>query len=132
LLSKVQLRAREVMVGHQHLQPQGIGLVHALDAGDAVVHGDQDVGALLVYALRDRRSQAVAIDHAIGYEVVHVRRTQQAHAAYGHRAGGGAVAVVVGDDADALALGDRIGQQAGRGLHPQEAVWRQQAGQAIV
>ena len=46
-----QLRAGQVVVGHQHLQAQRVGRGHAFDAGDAVVHGDQQVGAARLHAL---------------------------------------------------------------------------------
>ena len=36
--------AGQVMVGDQHLHAQAVGFGHAFHAGDAVVHGDKDVG----------------------------------------------------------------------------------------
>ncbi len=127
-----QLRAGQVVIGHQHLQAQRIGRGHAFDAGDAVVHGDQQVGAVLLDALRDRRSEAVPVDHAVGHEVVEFARAQQLQAAQGDRAGGGAVAVIVGHHAQLVAGRDAVGQQHGRFLQAFHAGGRQQAGQPIV
>ena len=44
--------AGQVVVGHQHRSPRAWRVGHALDAGDAVVDGDQHVGA----AAADARS----------------------------------------------------------------------------
>ncbi len=90
----------QVVVGHQHLQAQARAARHALKAGDAVVHRDQHVGAAGLDALGNRCGQAVAVDHAVGHDVADLFGAQQAQAANAHRAGGGAVAVVVGHDAD--------------------------------
>ncbi len=57
---------------------------------------------------------------------------QQAQAAHRHGAGGGAVAVVVGHDAQATVLRQGVGQQAGGRLYALQARRGQQAGQAIV
>jgi hypothetical protein len=42
-----QLGGGQVVVGHQHLQAECARAGHALDAGNAVVDGDQHVGARL-------------------------------------------------------------------------------------
>ena len=39
------LRARQMMIGHQHAHAEAVGLRDALDRGDAVVHRDEDVGS---------------------------------------------------------------------------------------
>jgi hypothetical protein len=65
-----QLGAGQVVVGDQHLQAARLGGGHAVDAGDAVVHGDQHVGAAVGHALGNGRREAVAVDHAVGHQVV--------------------------------------------------------------
>ena len=127
-----QLGAGQVVVGDEDLQAQRLGLGHALHAGDAVVHGDEHIGAAFGHPAGDGRGEAVAIGHAVGHEIVHVGSPQQAQAAHAHGAGGGAVAVVVGHDAKALVLRHGIGQQARGGVDAFESRWGQQPTQAIV
>ena len=122
----------QMVVGHQDLQAQLFGVGHALHAGNAVVHGDQHIGAGIEHALRNRRGQAIAIDHAVGHQIAHMFGTQQAQAAQGHSAGGGAVAVVVGHDAQLLVPGDGVGQQHGSFACAHQRGGRQETGQAIV
>ena len=122
----------QVMVGHQHLQPQGARAGDAVKTGDAVVNRDQHVGAAVLDALRDRRGQAVAVDHTVGHDVVHVLGAQQAQAAYAHGAGGGAVAVVIGHDAEFFVGRDRVGQQPGGLDQSPHLARRNQARQTIV
>ena len=56
--------------------------------------------------------------HAVGHGVHHVARAQQAQATHAHRTRGGAIAIEITDDQDALVAGDRRGQQFNRRLHP--------------
>ena len=130
-----QRGAGQVVVGDEHLQAQGLGLGHAFHAGNAVVHGDEHIGAAFGHAPGDGCGEAIAVGHAVGHQVVHVLRTQQAQAAHAHGAGGGAVAVVVGHDDEALVFRHGIGQQAGGGvdaLHAFFTAGGQQPGQAVV
>jgi hypothetical protein len=122
----------QVVVGDQHVDAARAGVRDAREARDAVVHRHQQVGlrharrverARVVGAVvaagevDDRRRQAVAVQLAVGHDVRQPRAVGAQHlqAAQRDRAGGGAVAVVVGHDDDALVLLDRVGQQA-RGL----------------
>jgi hypothetical protein len=128
---------RQVVVGHQHRQAVRARMRHAVEAGDAVVHRDQQVRAALAVRQRqihDGGREAVAVDRAVGYHVAHAARrgAQHRQAAQGHGAGGGAVAVVVGHDADALPRIDRVGQQAGGVVDALERGRRQQPRQAVV
>jgi hypothetical protein len=83
-------------------------------------------------AFGNRCRQAVAVAHPVGHDVVGMAGTEQPQAAQADRAGGGAVAVVVGHDAQAPVGGDRVGQQPGRVCTAAQAVGRQQAVQAVV
>ena len=121
-----------MVVGHQHLQAQRLRRLHARHAGDAVVHGDQHIRALRVHTLGNGWGQAVAVDHAVGHQIAHVARPQHAQATYAHGAGGRAVAVVIGHDAQALVLRDGVGQQLGRFRGAQHARRGQQQVQRVV
>ena len=127
-----QFAAGQVVVGNQDLQPQFLGAAHTFHAGNAVVHGDQQLGALRGHALGNRAGEAIAIDHAVRHQIAHIARAQQAQATQRHSAGGGAIAVVVRHDADGLCAGDGVGQQSRGLVHAQQRGWGQQAGQGIV
>ena len=91
-------------------------------------------GCLSKRQVDDRRRQPVAVHRAVGHHVVQRagRGAEQRQAAQRHGAGGGAVAVVVGDDADALPRGDRVGQQPRRGVAALQRGRRQQLRQRVV
>ena len=107
---------------------------HAFETGNAVVHGQQHVGALLQGQVDDGRREAVAVHGAIGHDVEQRARhgAEQAQAAQRNGTSGGAVAVVVGDDAEALLCSDGIGKETRRGLRAEQFGRRQQARQAVV
>ncbi len=121
-----------MVVGYQDLQTQGLCLRNTLHAGDAVVNRDQDICARLLNTLRNGGCEAIAIDHAVGHDIAHVLGTQHAQAAQANRAGRGAVAIVVGHNAQAFLSGDGIGQQDGSGFCAFQCIGRQQLGQTIV
>ncbi len=66
--------ARQVVVGDDHFDAAPVGFDHAVDAGDAVVDGDDDVGRLFARGQRDDLGrQAVAVLEAVGHDVVDLR-----------------------------------------------------------
>ena len=129
---------RQVVVGDQHPQPGRTRMRHAGMAGDAVVHRHQHVGPLpgllRQRQVDDGRRQPVAVHRAVGHHVAQRGwlGPQQRQAAQRHGTGRGTVAVVVGDDADALALFDGVGQQPAGGGVALERIRGQQAAQAVV
>jgi hypothetical protein len=121
--------ARQVVVGDDDVDAAPVRFHHAVDAGDAVVDRDDDVGRLFAAGeFDDFRRQAVAVHHAVGHDVVDVG-AHRAQAAQGGGAGGGAIAVVVGDDGHFLARANRVGQEHGRGVDVFQAARRYQRGQ---
>ena len=88
-----------MVVGDQHLHAQTLRRRHTLHAGDAVVNGDEHISARIFYALGNGRCQAVAIDHPVGHDVADLLGAQHAQAPKTHSASSGAVAIVVGHDA---------------------------------
>ena len=127
-----QLRARQVVVGDQHAQPGGLGRGHAVDAGDAVVHGDQQLRAFLQGDRDYLRGQPVAVFEAVRHQVVDPGRAEQAQGQHADAAGGGAVGVEVADVEDALALLQGVDQQLDGGVDALEHAVRDQSRQALV
>ncbi|MNU84249.1 hypothetical protein D3C71_739620 [compost metagenome] len=120
--------ARQVVVGDDHADAGRVGGGHAVHAGDAVVHRDDDVGlagAVLASQVHHGGGQAVAGLETVGDQEVHVR-AHGGQGAQSHRARGGAVAVVVGHDEQFLAGLDCVGQHAGGVRGMRQAGGRQQ------
>ena len=124
-----ELFAGQVMVGHHHLPAAGARGGDAGMAGDPMVDGQQQVRRQRRNLLHQRRRQAVAVHHAVGHRVDHVAGAEHPQPAHRHRAGGGAVAVEVGDHQDPVAVGDGLGQQPCRRLDAAHAGRRRQPGQ---
>ena len=90
-----------MMVGDDHIQPDGGSEVHLLVAGDAAVHGDHQRGALVPQALDGLLGQAIALldpagnmpqaADAAAFEIVHQQNR-----------GSDAVHVVVAEHGDGL------------------------------
>ncbi len=106
-----QFRARQVVVGDQHLEPRGFRRLDAVHAGDAVVHRHQQVGTLLQGHADDLRGQAVAVLEAVRHQVIDPGRAEHAQGQHADAAGGGAVGVEVADDENPLAALQGIHQQ---------------------
>jgi len=93
--------ARQVMVGDQGGDAQFPSPGHAFEAGDAVIHGDDQIRLALGGEVHDGRREAIAQGETVRHQVVHrgaATGGQQAQGADAEGAGGGAVAVVVGHD----------------------------------
>ena len=99
-----QLGARQVVIGNQHSQPRGLSCGHALDAGNTIVHGDQQLRLALKRHRNDFRGQAIAILETIGYQVIDMCCAEHAQPQHTDRAGGGTIGIEVADDQHALAL----------------------------
>ena len=126
-----QLVAGQVVVGDDGgdaVLPRG---GHAFDAGDAVIHGDQQVGLHAGGQFDDGRGEAVAVFEAVGNQVADLgpEGPQGAHA---HGTGGGAVAIVVGDDDHARTRLDGVGEDLRGVMHALELGGGQQGLQAVV
>ena len=127
-----QLGAGQVVVGDQHSQTRRLGRRHTLDAGNAVIHGNQQLRRTLKRHRDNFRGQAVAIFEAIGHQVIDVRRTQHAQTEHPNCAGGGTVGIEVAHDQHALALLQPQHQQIDRRLHALELLIRNQPRQAFI
>ena len=121
-----------MVIGDQGLQPQLGGAGHAFHAGNAVVYCDQHVCALRLHAVRDRSREPITIDHTVWHEIAHLASAEQLQAAHADGAGRGAIAVVIGHDAQPFVCGNRIGQQTRRLQAAFHGRGRQKLGQPIV
>ena len=124
----------EMVVGDDDGHAGSARMGHAFEAGDAVVDGEQCIGALLHRQVDDGRCQAIAVHRAVGHDVGKRagRGAEEGQASQCDDAGGGAVAVVVGHDADAAAGADGLGEQLGRRARAEQARGWQQAGKRVV
>ncbi len=127
-----QLLTRQMVIGNQYLHAGRLGRRHPGDAGDAVIHRDQKLGAAGHRQLDDLGGKAVSELEAVGHQKIDVTATHGAQGQHAQRRAGGAVAVEVTDDEDPLLGGQRIGQQRHRLLHAKQALgWQQRAGAAL-
>ncbi len=131
-IGRRQLVAGQVMVGDQHPHPGRLGCRDAIDAGDAVVDGDQQVGFALRGDGNDFGRQPVAVLEAIGHQIIDMRRPQLTQAEHADAARGGTVGIEVADEQDALALFQRLDQQLDRGIDALELLIRNQPRQPLV
>ncbi len=120
----------QVMIGDEHLDAALLRRRHAVDAGDAVVHGDDQVRLPPGGDGDDLRRQAVAVLEAVGHDVVDMLGAHQAQCPHRQGAAGGAVAVEVGHDHDAPLGAQALMEQLDRridaleGVNPGQAVQR--------
>ena len=127
-------RRRQVVVGDQHFDAACRGRGDAVVAGDAVVDGDDQPRRHRGGCVDDLRREPVAVLEPVRDEEIDdgAHRREPAHA---DGARGGAVGVVVGDDHDLLAAGDRVGEARGGGvdpLHRRERRQRREVGVELV
>ena len=94
--------ARQVMVGNQYFNAQLTRPLYPGHAGNAVVHGNNDVRLALRCQLDNFRRQAIAVLKAVGDDEVHLA-AQHGQALYRNRAGGCAIGIVIGHHQHALA-----------------------------
>ena len=93
-----------MVIGHQHIEPGLFRRGNPLDAGNAVVHGDQQLRLALQGHRDDFRGQAVAVLEAVGHQIINMGGAEHAQPQHTDRTGGGAIGIEVADDEDALAL----------------------------
>ncbi len=120
------------MVGHQDLEPGSLGRRDALDAGDAVIHGHQQIRLALQGHGNDLGRQAIAIFETVGYQIVHMRGAELTQTQHAHRTGGGTVGVEVADEEDALTPLQSPDQEVDRRLDALELTVRNQPRQPLV
>ena len=113
------------MICDQDLQTQSLCLRNALDAGNAIVDGNEHISPRLLHTLCNGGRQTIAIHNAIGHDVAHLLRAQHAQTPKADCTGCCAVAIVVGHDAKSLVACNGIGQQNSCRLVPFQGVRRQ-------
>ncbi|MNH98267.1 hypothetical protein D3C73_509860 [compost metagenome] len=127
-----QFVAGQVVIGNQHLEPGLFRCSHAFDAGDAVIHGNQQMRLALQRDCDDLRGQAVAVVETVRHQIIDMRRPQQTQTQRAHGAGRCAVGIEVTDDQNALALFERRHQQVHGGINALELLERNQPRQTLV
>ena len=121
-----QLLTRQMVIGNQYLHAGRLGRRHPGDAGDAVVHRDQELGAAGHRQLDDLRGEAITELEAVGHQKIDVATAHGAQGQHAQRRAGGAVAVKVTDDENAFLRRQRLGQQRHRLRHAEQTLGRQQ------
>jgi hypothetical protein len=97
-----------MVVGHQHLQTERLGLRHTLHTGNAVVYRDEHIGTAVFHTMCDGWCQSIAIDHAVRHDVAHMLRAQQTQPTHSDCTCGSTVAVIVSHHAQVFVLCHRI------------------------
>jgi hypothetical protein len=120
-----------MVVGDDHLQPQGLRPRHAGEAGNAVVHREQNLCAARRRHVGQLGREAVAVLEAVGHQKIH-RRAHALQAFHAHGAGGGAIGIVIGHNQNVFPRQHRIGQPRGRFGAAFEALVRQKAGELVL
>ncbi|MNM34939.1 hypothetical protein D3C81_456000 [compost metagenome] len=121
-----QLLAWQVVIGNQYPHPGRLGRRHPGNAGDAVVHRDEELGAAGHRQLDDLGGEAIAELETVGHQKIDVMTPHGPQGQHAQGRAGGAVAVEVTDDEDALLRRQGIRQQGHRLLHAEQALGRQQ------
>ncbi len=103
---------------------------HALDARDAVVDGDEQIGPARGGEVHQLRRKPVTEHPAVRNEVVHAR-AEGGERAHADGAGAGAIGVVIGDDEDAFLRRDRVRKERGRALAAEHRLRRREAREAV-
>ena len=117
-----------MMIGDDDVDAKLSGACHALDAGNAVVDGDDDVGVVcLSGCIHDGGRQTVAELETIGHDELSLT-AHHGKTSDGDRAGCGAVAVVVGNNRDALVALNGVSQKRGGLLRTLQRGRRQKCG----
>ena len=98
-----KLGAGQMVVGDDDVDAELRGMAHGFGGGDTVVDGEEHVGARRACGeqVDHGAGEAVAVMDAVRHEVVGLH-AHHAESSDRHGAGGGAVAVVVGDDGHAF------------------------------
>ena len=109
-----QGRAGQMMIGNQHLHAERPGGQDSVVTGNAVIHRDQQIRALLGSDGDDLRGQAIAMHKAVGHHITHLRCAQGAQGPHRQGATGRPVGVKIGDDHDPLPLPESGIQQVHR------------------
>ena len=118
-----------MVIGDEHFHAERVRGLDPGVRGDAVVHRDQEVGALVRELRDERRRQAVAVAHAVRHAHARIGVAEPRELAQDERRAGGAVRVEVADDEDARAALDVRGKQFGRRADAVERRDRQQGAQ---
>ena len=100
-----------MMIGDEHPHALRTRRRDTGDAGNATVHRDQQIGALLRGHSDDLRRQSVTEIEAVRDEIANLLTTHQTQGAHGQGTAGRAVGIEIADHQNALAFGQGLLQQ---------------------
>ena len=106
-----------MVIGDQHPHPQRPGDLDTLQAGDAIVNGQEDIGLPLGGQGDDFRRQAVPVLETIRYQVTRSLQPQGPKSAHSQGAGRCAVGIIIADDHQGLTLLDGLDEAKSHGLY---------------
>ena len=114
-----------MVVGNHHLHPHFLGMRHAVNAGDAIIDGDEEVWFAtwgLRHQINNGGGEPVTQFETIRYKVIQLVRlyAQQTQAFHRNGTGRGAIRIIVRDNADFTVLDNGVCQQARSSFHPFE------------
>ena len=126
-----KFRPRQMVIGNQHCDSALVCFRHAFHAGNAVIHGDQEIRLASGGKTHNFRSEPIAVFKTIRHQILNLR-AETLQTEHANRTGGGAIGIVIGHDQQTLLRRDRIGQHTGHVCAMEQPVEGEQAGQAGV
>ncbi len=110
-----------MVIGHDHFYAATVRLGDAIDTGNAVINGDDNVRRFFTLRqIDDFRCQTVTVFESVRHNEIDLC-TKCAQTAQCDGAGRRAVAIVVGNDNQSLARSNRVGQECGCRINMQQA-----------
>ena len=125
-----QRSAGQMMIRDQYLDAMTVGYRYAVNTGNTVVDGQQQVGRTACRNLDDLRRQSVAEPEAIRNQVIDLSESEFAQAADDQCRAGRAISIEIADD-DHLAVAV-FQQQIDASFDPRQCPHRQQVPERVV
>jgi hypothetical protein len=122
----------QMVIGHQHRDAEAVGVLHPGEAGDPVVHRDDEPRPQGGGRVHHRGAQSVAVGEAARDQVGDGGRPEGAQAEHRQRAAGGPIGVVVADHQNGPSRPQGGGQHRHGPLDPGKGAVGQQSAEAQV
>ena len=125
-------RARQMVVGDEHVDAGGARRGDTLEAGDAVVDREQQVRLRALGEIDDLGRESVTELETVRHQETDLGGTERAQTEHGDRGTGGAIGVEVAHHDDASLTRQCVGQQLGGLVDAAERLPRQQRRERVV